>query len=114
MKALPLYKEVRAGEKDFLLLHGGLRGFMPEKPMDEYNPDDIFWCRPEPDTEYFPDKRVILGHTSTRFLYEKAGETVSEERFFYAGTYTAIDCGCAFPGGRLGCLCLDTMEEIYV
>ena len=24
-----------------------------------------------------------------------------------------IDCGCAFSG-RLGCLCLDTLEEIYV
>ncbi len=24
-----------------------------------------------------------------------------------------IDCGCGF-GGRLGCLCLETMEETYV
>lgn len=114
MKALPLYREVEAGERKFLLLHGGLQGFRLEKSMDAYSPEDIVWCRPEPDTEYFPDKRVILGHTPTRFLYEKTGEDVSEEKFFHAGTYTAIDCGCAFQGGRLGCLCLDTMEEIYV
>ena len=25
-----------------------------------------------------------------------------------------IDCGCVFLSGRLGCLCLDTMEETYV
>lgn len=24
------------------------------------------------------------------------------------------DCGCGFPGGRLGCLCLETKEEMYV
>ena len=25
-----------------------------------------------------------------------------------------IDCGCVYPGGRLGCPCLDTMGEFYV
>ena len=24
------------------------------------------------------------------------------------------DCGCGFRSGRLGCLCLETGEEIYV
>ena len=24
------------------------------------------------------------------------------------------DCGCGFKDGRLGCLCLETKEEIYV
>lgn len=27
--------------------------------------------------------------------------------------HISIDCGCAY-GGRLGCICLDTMEEFYV
>lgn len=37
-----------------------------------------------------------------------------QDKIFRSGTMINIDCGCAFPGGRLGCLCLDTMEEYYV
>ena len=29
------------------------------------------------------------------------------------GRRVAIDCGAVY-GGRLGCICLDTMEEYYV
>ena len=36
------------------------------------------------------------------------------DRIFRRGTMIGLDCGCAYPGGRLGCLCLDTMEEFYV
>ncbi len=36
------------------------------------------------------------------------------DRIFHCNTMIGIDCGCAYPGGRLGCLCLDTMEEFYV
>lgn len=31
-----------------------------------------------------------------------------------AGHHIAIDCGCSFPGGRLGCLRLEDMKEFYV
>ena len=29
-------------------------------------------------------------------------------------TSYVVDCGCGFSSGRLGCLCLETKEEIYV
>ena len=28
--------------------------------------------------------------------------------------HIAVDCGAFFKDGRLGCICLDTMEEFYV
>lgn len=30
------------------------------------------------------------------------------------GNVFMLDCGCGFQNGRLGCLCLETMEEFYV
>lgn len=34
-------------------------------------------------------------------------------RIYKNNNHIAIDCGAVF-GGRLGCLCLDTMKEFYV
>jgi len=30
------------------------------------------------------------------------------------GNVFCIDCGCGYRGGRLGCLCLETGQEVYV
>ena len=36
-------------------------------------------------------------------------------RYIYqANNHIAIDCGCVFQGGRLGCLRLEDMKEFYV
>ena len=32
----------------------------------------------------------------------------------YKGNVIICDCGCGFQSGRLGCLCIETGEEIYV
>ena len=57
---------------------------------------------------------MVFGHTPARLLYRQIGEPEQLDRIFHRGTMIDIDCGCAYPGGRLGCLCLDTMEEFYV
>ena len=36
MQSLPLYKEVSAGGRDFVLVHGGLEGFSPSKPLENF------------------------------------------------------------------------------
>ncbi len=114
MLSMPLYKEIRVGEREFVLVHGGLTDFSLSRPLEDYKPDEVLWCRPEPDTVYYPDKLLVLGHTPTQLLYaEKRGDDETVE-FFRTGTFIDIDCGCVFQGGRLGCLCLDTMEEVYV
>ena len=54
-------------------------------------------------------KIVIFGHTPVQFLGPD-----TPAKIYRRGSLIDIDCGCAFPGGRLGCLCLDTLEEIYI
>ena len=114
MGSLPLYREVKAGGRDFLLVHGGLGHFFPSRSLENYSRDEIVWCRPEPDTVYFPDRCVVLGHTPTQLLYRAVGHGSTQGRIYRTESFIDIDCGCVYPGGRLGCLCLDTMEEIYV
>ena len=63
MTDMPLYQEVTAKGQQFVLVHGGLENFSPSRPLDDYEPDEILWCRPEPDTAYYPDKYVVFGHT---------------------------------------------------
>ena len=112
--SLPLYREVEVGNRKFVLVHGGLEHFSPSRPLEEYQPDEILWCRPEPDTVYFPDRCVVLGHTPTHFLYETMGHPASGGKIFRTESFIDIDCGCVYHDGQLGCLCLDTMEEIYI
>ena len=114
MCSLPLYREVKAGGRDFLLVHGGLEHFSPSRPLADYHRDEIVWCRPELDTVYFPDRCVVLGHTPTQLLYDAVGHGSAQGKIYRTESFIDIDCGCVYSGGRLGCLCLDTMEEIYV
>ena len=114
MRSLPLYREVKAGGRDFLLVHGGLEHFSPSRSLADYHRDEIVWCRPEPDTVYFPDRCVVLGHTPTQLLYDAVGHGSAQGKIYRTESFIDIDCGCVYSGGRLGCLCLDTMEEIYV
>lgn len=112
--SLPLYREVEVGSRKFVLVHGGLGHFFPSRSLENYSRDEIVWCRPEPDTVYFPDRCVVLGHTPTQLLYRAVGHGSTQGRIYRTESFIDIDCGCVYPGGRLGCLCLDTMEEIYV
>ncbi len=108
MRNMPLYKELEVGDRQFVLVHGGLEGFSPSRPLADYAPNEILWCRPEENTTYYPDKMVVFGHTPVQLLNENAPAKICQK-----GNLIDIDCGCVFPNGRLGCLCLDTMEEIY-
>ena len=111
---LSAYEEIAVGGRQFVLTHAGLEHFSPTRPLEEYCLEDFLFCRPNPDTIYFPDKTLVFGHTPTRLLYRQIGAPEQLDRIFRRGTMIGIDCGCAHSGGRLGCLCLDTMEEFYV
>ena len=111
MTDMPLYKELEVGGRQFVLVHGGLENFTPSRPLDDYEPDEILWCRPKPDTAYYPDQYVVFGHTPVQLLSK--GNRYAPAKIYRSGKSIDIDCGCVFSG-RLGCLCLDTMEEIYV
>ena len=104
---MELFAQVRAGGRNFVLLHSGLGHFSPDKALEDYELEDFLFGRPELDTVYYPDKILVFGHTPTRIL--GGGDKILRRE-----TWIDIDCGCVFKGGRLGCLCLDTMEEFYV
>ena len=111
LRDMALYAEVEAGGRSYVLVHAGLDHFDPDRPLDDYALEDYLFCRPGVDREYYPDRYVVYGHTPTRLLCRWMGEE-PQDKIVRWGTQIAIDCGCGH-GGRLGCLCLDTLEEFY-
>lgn len=104
---MPLYAEVEVSGNKFVLAHGGLENFSPERPLESYSRSEIVWARPEPERGYFEDKLLIVGHTPTELLF-------GEHKIFRKGNFIDIDCGIAFESDKLGCLRLDDLREYYV
>jgi len=107
LREAPLYEILEAGGQRFLLVHGGLGNFSPERPLDSYTDRELLWTRPNPDTVYYPDTTVILGHTPTVcYGAEHRGKAYRTE------TWINIDAGAA-----MGCqpmvLRLDDLKEFY-
>lgn len=109
IKKMPYYRTVTVGDTEYVLVHAGLENFHPDKPLEEYTVSELVWESPDFDYCFFggEKKRLLVGHTPTPLI---AGESVI---YVGKGDVIALDCGAVF-GKRLGCLCLDTMEEFYV
>jgi len=104
----PLYDIAEAGGKTFLLVHSGLGNFHPEKKLRDYTFDEMTCMRPDEQRQYFSDPSVFIvcGHTPTRAVTGK-------DEICFSHHNILIDCGAVF-GGKLACLCLDTMQAYYV
>lgn len=102
------YETVDVGERAFLLVHAGLGNYRPGKKLEEYSLEELTMVRPDYQTRYFPDDSiyVLSGHTPTKLLSGKW-------EIYHSHNNIVLDCGAAI-GGRLACLCLDTMEEFYL
>lgn len=104
---LPVYEEVEAGGKSFVLVHAGLGdSFDPARPLDDYSFEDYLMDRPDYGKVFFPDRLLVTGHTPTRLIHGK-------DAIYRANNHIAIDCGACF-GGKLAAICLETGEEFYV
>ena len=110
LEDLTVYEETEAGGREFVLVHAGLGGFSPDKALDDYQLDELILSRPEPGETYFPHKYLVCGHTPTPYY---TGARPEDARIYRRDRLISIDCGCA-SGGPLGCICLDTLEELYV
>lgn len=108
LREFSLYEELEVNGRSFVLVHGGLGNFSPDKALEDYTLEELLFTRPEPDAAYWSGRTVILGHTPTWYLSESG-----ENKIFRAETWVDVDCGCG-SGGPLACLCLDTMGEFYV
>ena len=107
LNSLPLFEEVTVGHQKFFLAHT-----VPEKAkmlhMDNCRLYDFIMGEPEYEKIYLEDTVIITGHTPTGFI-----DPECTGRIWKGNNHIAIDCGAVF-GNPLGCICLDTMDEIYV
>ena len=92
--ALPVYKRISVGEKEYLLVHSGLRDFRADKPLEEYSTDDMVWGRPLLTDRYYDDIITVFGHTPSWFFGR-----ANEGKIILSQTWIDIDAGAAsgFP-----------------
>ena len=117
------FVEVEVNGIQYLLVHAGFEQFDIDKPIYEYDLEELVWARMDVEQSYFKDKIIVFGHTPTRHFYaKKQGKLLSElsqkefcDDIFISddGLLIGIDCACGF-GGKLGCICLDTGEQFYI
>ncbi len=99
------YEEVTAAKKSFVLCHAGIRGFSPERSLEDYDEEDFYTEPLDFSSEHIKGKVIVVGHKPTTEFNKGA--------IYQTASAINIDCACAFDG-RLGCICLDTGREFYV
>lgn len=99
---LPLFEEVTVGGKDYLLLHMGLAKEKTGEDLYDLEPEDFFSTPLTKAGLPIEDVTVTVGHNPT-----------DSGKIEYGKNCIFLDCGLR-DGGKLGCLCLETMEETYV
>lgn len=108
LSEMTLYEEAEVKGHKYLLVHAGVRGYDPDKSLEDYSPEDFFTESPDFTKGYAPDLTVVVGHLPTHQIPGAVGG-----RIFRAPGVIAMDCG-AQENGTLGCLCLESGEEFYV
>ena len=112
LEDLPVQITVRAGKKDYLLVHA-----CPVQLFDElgWRNDDrrefAVWKRIDYDTKLPDGPTVVFGHTPT-IQFQTPDPKM---RIWRGENRIGIDCGCAYPeeGGQLASLRLDDLREYY-
>ena len=112
------YTDMPINHKVFLAQFDAIKKIADEGPCilvgrcADYALEDFLFCRPKLEEDFWSDRHLVYGHTPTRLLRAQMGQAQSDDILCWR-RQIAIDCGCGF-GGKLGCLCLDTMETFYV
>ena len=93
--------------RNFLLVHSGIRHFVPGQDPEDYDPADFYEGTLDTEKMYFKKTGLIVGHTEIAF-----GQT-SDSGLCRKGNLIALHSG-AVPGPSLNCLCLDNGQEYSV
>ncbi len=109
LRDCPLYDCLQVGKRKFVLVHAGLENFRPDRPLSDYQADELIHGRPKAETRYYgdPDIMVIFGHTPTSAFDEAYGG-----KAYHGADWICIDTGAAM-GGTPMLLRLDDMKEFY-
>ena len=106
---LPIMVELKINDKKYRLVHG--RNPSEEKlscgNLEELK-RDIVWGRVKKEDQGPDNTTIIFGHTRT-YHYQDCDQM----KIWYGENLIGIDCGAAYSEGRLACLRLDDMREIY-
>ncbi len=108
LRSTPLYAEITVNDRKFLLVHGGLGSFSPEKKIDEYSAFDLVWSRPTILQRYYEDVTTIIGHTPTECFGNEY-----KHKILKTETWIDMDTSAAY-GGHPSLLRLDDMQEFYI
>ena len=103
----PLYEQVEAGGRRYVLTHAGLGNFRPDKPLEDYSLEELLWERPTLDTQYDTNATVIFGHTPTGYFGKQYGG-----RALKTDTWICIDIGANGTKPPM-LLRLDDEKEFY-
>lgn len=112
--SMPYFMSAQVGKREFLMVHAGISSFSEDGLMNEYSVRELVWQRPNFNAKLFSDehKYLLVGHTPTFTLTRSPKASIYRGK----GDIIGLDCGATYSdyGGRLACLCLDTMEAVYV
>lgn len=107
LRDAPLYDVVQVAGRTYILVHGGLENFRPDRPLEDYAPEELLWARPTLESRYFEGATVIFGHTPTGFFGPQyQGKMVQTD------TWKCIDTGAAM-GKKPMLLRLDDEKAFY-
>ncbi len=110
--SFPLQKQLFINGKKYLLAHAATSPVSMDENYYLLGTDDFLYCN-DLNTSYIS----IVGHTPTPRIYWDLGIPDKGAVIYYnkVGNIIDIDTGCqSCSNGRLGCICLNTMEEFYV
>lgn len=108
LEEFSFYEEITVGDNTFVLIHGGLPDFSPEKQLDDYHPILSLYTKTDYSRMYYTDKYLITGHVPTFSI-----DPDYDGRIYIKNGHIAIDCG-ACHGKKLGCIRLEDFREFYV
>ncbi len=106
IESFSVYAEITVDGRRFHLSHT-LPDYRPGLDIHDATLREFIWGEPDYTQSYGENARFITGHTPTNVI-----DPAFFGKIWQGCGHIAVNCAAAW-GGRLGCLCLDTMEEIY-
>lgn len=108
IESFSIYDEIEIGNQKFHLSHT-LPDYKEGIKIHDVSFLEFLYGEVDYDKVYCDDTLFVTGHTPTALI-----DPSFAGKIYKANNHIAIDCGAVFEKGRLGAICLETMQEFYV